>query len=397
MSAPTSERRISLPWPHRGQREVLDQAQRFNVLACGRRWGKTHLASYVAAHAALDGKPVAWFAPSYKLLAEAWRELTYRLLPVASRVNGQEHRLELITGGAVEMWTLERPDPARGRKYALAIIDEAAMVRDLETAWSYAIRPTLIDYQGSAWFLSTPKGKNDFYSFYARAETDFEWMSWRRPSRDNPHIPPEELEAARASMPEIAYRQEMEAEFLDVQGAVFRREWLRVAEPPPVESLQIYQGVDLAISTKQDADSTAIVTVGRDRDGRIWVLDSVQTRAPFHQVLQLIQSQAARWKPARIAIEAVQYQAAVVQELLRTTTLPVFAVKPDKDKLARALPLVARYEQGLVWHSSKLPRAFEDELSVFPLGEHDDQVDALVYAWSTSELPTLDSIRQLGW
>ena len=383
----TSEIVVKRPRPHPAQRSVLETARRYNVLVCGRRWGKTSLGLTLAIEAALGGKgrppvPVGWFAPTYKLLSEVWREFTYRLLPVARRVNGQEHRIELVTGGVVELWTLERPDPARGRKYGLVIVDEAAIARHLEEAWTQAILPTLVDYQGSAWFMSTPKGKNFFHTLYTRGLSEPDWISWRRPTTENPYIPASEVEEAKRNMPELVFRQEFLAEFVDLEGAAIRREWIRVAAPPPLEALRVYQGVDLAISTRDDADYTAIVTVGRDSEGRIWVLDAVRARATFHQTLQLIQSQAARWRPSAIAIEAVQYQAAVVQELLRTTALPVVAVRPDRDKLTRALPLIARYEQGLVWHAPSLPREFEEELLAFPVGEHDDQVDALVYAFA---------------
>ena len=82
----------------------------------------------------------------------------------------------------------------------------------------------------------------------------------------------------------------------------------------------------------------------------------------------------------RIAIEQVAYQAVVVQELLRNTTLPIKGVTPDRDKLTRAQPIALRYEQGLVHHHD-LPSWFEDELLAFPQAEHDDAVDALVYAY----------------
>jgi predicted phage terminase large subunit-like protein len=70
----------------------------------------------------------------------------------------------------------------------------------------------------------------------------------------------------------------------------------------------------------------------------------------------------------------------VVQELLSTTSLPVRGVRPDRDKKTRALPLALRYEQGMVLHC-RLPSWFEDELTGFPLSEHDDAVDAAVYAY----------------
>lgn len=72
----------------------------------------------------------------------------------------QEKRLELIGGGVIEMWSLDTPDAARGRKYRAVAVDEAAMIAKLQNAWQNAIRPTLTDYRGEAWFLSTLKSMN---------------------------------------------------------------------------------------------------------------------------------------------------------------------------------------------------------------------------------------------
>jgi len=150
----------------------------------------------------------------------------------------------------------------------------------------------------------------------------------------------------------------------------------------PYTRINVVAGVDLALGTKDSSDYTACVVIGRSPSGIIYVVDAQRIRAPFHQVLQFIQQMAAKWKPAAIAIEQVQYQAAVVQELARTTSLPVRGVHPDKDKLTRFMPLLARYEQGLIRHAPGLTAAFEDELLSFPVGSHDDLVDALAYAWA---------------
>lgn len=330
---------------------------------------------------ALDGEPVAWFAPTYKLLDEVWREGRRRLRPLATRIDSQQHRIELVTGGSLDFWTLDDPDAGRGRKYARIVIDEAAMARYLAEAWQEAIRPTLTDLQGSAWFFSTPKGRNnEFARLFERAAGRPDWARWQMPTWTNPHIARGEIEAARRDLPSLVFRQEYEAEFIDQQGAVLRREWIRRGRAP--DGCVLSMGVDLALSTREDADFTAAVVLARAPDGALFVVDAARIRAPFHQVLAFIRGMADRHRPAIIAIESVQYQAAVVQELLRTTSLPVRGVKPDRDKLTRFLPLQARYEQGQVAHAPGLPPEFEDELLSFPVGEHDDMADALAYAFA---------------
>ena len=152
-------------------------------------------------HPALQGKPVAWFAPNYRLLSEVWRELQALLGPVIVNCNQQERRLELYGGGVVEMWSLDSPDAARGRAYALVVIDEAAMVADLDQAW-LSIRPMLTDLQGEAWFLSTPKGMNVFKALFDRGQDPAhkDWASWQMPTIENPYLDPGEIEAARLDM-----------------------------------------------------------------------------------------------------------------------------------------------------------------------------------------------------
>jgi predicted phage terminase large subunit-like protein len=83
-----------------------------------------------------------------------------------------------------------------------------------------------------------------------------------------------------------------------------------------------------------------------------------------------------------INIESVQHQSTFVREILGTTNLPARPVRPDKDKVTRSRALAARYEAGKVYHlkNGLGIRELEAEMGAFPNGEHDDMVDALVYA-----------------
>jgi hypothetical protein len=214
---------LTLPNLHAAQRKIVDEARRFNVLACGRRFGKDVLGQDVLMDKAIDGQPVAWFAPTYRMMLDNMRDIARTCRDIASKVNHSEHRIELITGGVIDFWSLDVPDVARGRHYARVIVNEAAMARGLVDVWTRVIRPTLADLGGDAWFLSTPRGYNDFHALYAMAaEHPDEWRSWRFPTSDNPHIPAKEIEAMRAEMDAVSYAQEILAEFRSITGLVYQ-------------------------------------------------------------------------------------------------------------------------------------------------------------------------------
>ena len=215
---------LVLPKPHEAQQRILREKKRFNVICCGRRFGKTLLCINLLVEPALQGYPVAWFAPSYKYLIEVWRETVRILKPIIAEKNSTDKRIQLLTGGVIDFWSLEDPDAGRSRKYKRAVVDEAAKVRYLETAWTESIRATLADYVGDVFFPSTPKGLNYFHTLYQKGTDEFQtdWQSWQMPTSSNPFIKPEEIEAARESLPEQVFKQEFLAEFIVGEGAVFR-------------------------------------------------------------------------------------------------------------------------------------------------------------------------------
>jgi predicted phage terminase large subunit-like protein len=379
----TTMARVSLNFElHDSQLNVYNNRRRFNVVNCGRRWGKTVLAEAVLGANITTGDPAAYFAPTYKMLMDVWRTIKRDFADVIDDTNESEKRITYINGGQLDFWSLDNYDAVRGRKYRRIVIDEAAMVTNLEEAWTMAIRPTLADFKGDAWFFSTPKGRNYFHTLSERARTDETWSYFQLPTSANPHIDETEIDAAQRELPNIVFQQEFLAEFIDVQGALVKREHLTHMSSDRVpKTLRIGMGVDLAISKSETADFTAIAVVGYDPDsGRRYVLDVWRGKVGFHDVVTTIRQYAEKWKPQRINIEAVQYQVAVVQDLLRKTSLPVKAIKPDRDKVTRFHGLLARYEQLLVTHVTNLDPEFERELLSFPIGAHDDIVDALVYA-----------------
>lgn len=223
MNAPVP---IRLPRLHPGQERLLTEASRFNVVVCGRRWGKTQFGIDRSAHGAIMGGPIGWFAPTYKILADAWRQLVRTLYPLTTKLNQQEHRIELATGGSLECWSLDNRDAGRGRKYAGIVVDEAAMVPDLIEVWDQTLTPMLADLRGWAWLYSTPRGYDDFHALFQRGQDPVKypgWKSWQMPTATNPYIRASELAMLRAGMDPRAFAQEFGASFEEMTGRVYHR------------------------------------------------------------------------------------------------------------------------------------------------------------------------------
>ena len=121
---------------------------------------------------------------------------------VTTRTDTQQHRLELLRRrGDRDV----EPGPARrrpGGAYAEVIIDKAAMVRHLEEAWNAVLRPTLVDFRGGAWFLSTPKGLNFFKRLYDRGDPGYpDWAGLADAHGEQPLHPPTRWTTAGAPSP----------------------------------------------------------------------------------------------------------------------------------------------------------------------------------------------------
>lgn len=370
---------------------VLKQAKRFNVLSMWRRWGKTVLGSDLAIDPVLDGLPVAWFAPSYKMMLEVWNEISQTIAPITKRISVQDRRIDVITGGVFEMWTLDDLNAGRGRKYARAIVDEAAMIKGLMMAWNASIRPTLTDLKGDAWFLSTPKGRNGFWQLYQMGLDPHEqdWACWRMPTVTNPYIDPNEVEAAKRMLPERIYQQEYEAAFIEDSGGVFRRimEAATLEPLPQGDSYYIY-GVDWG-----RYNDFTVIAVLDPKQRRMVAMDRFNQIDYSLQVARL-RAMTKRFPPSAIVAEENSIGGPIIERLQRDEALPVQAFKTtNATKAAIIEGLAVAFEQGeieilndpvltgelMAYDQERLPSGLIRYSA--PEGQHDDTVMALALAW----------------
>jgi len=387
---------------HAGQLAILAAASRFNIVACGRRFGKTAMGVALTAFgwpaclkAIVQGYDVGWFAPNYKYLDEAWRaaKRAYGAQDMIVREDRQQHRMEMVSGGALEFWTLEDPDAGRSRRYGLVIVDEAAMARHLEEAWHAAIRATLADFRGGAWFFSTPKGRNFFHQLSLRANDDEDWAFHQAPTSANPFIDRREIDDARRALPERIFAQEYEAVFLDDGGGVFRNVTSCVTADPypyladPGDGRAYVMGVDwgrhndFTVITLVDAKERRVAAI--DRFNKIEYAFQLARLKALHQ----------RYARATIVAESNSMGEPLIEQL-RRDGLPIRAFQTTSVSKAGIIEALAiAFERGEIVIPAD--KALLEELLAFdqermpsgairygaPPGQHDDCIMSLAIAW----------------
>lgn len=239
------------------QKEVIASPARFKLFAGGRRAGKTKLAALLVLAALLQpNRLIILVGPEHTHVEKVFKELisivvTQLKLVTKGANDGTivrntkgDYVLQLKNGSKVEGKSGTNPNSLAGDAVDLYVFDEAALEDNLAHLWSIA-RPALSDNKGSAVFISSPRGRNDFYKLFKLGELGrrqrqglaqiiqkgeesndmTDWESWAYPSSLNPFIPPEEYYTAkREALMKGEYekfKQEWDADFNAVTDVAF--------------------------------------------------------------------------------------------------------------------------------------------------------------------------------
>jgi len=370
---------------HPVQKAFLDSPAVYRGFVGGRGSGKTTIGAIdllLRAMGSDGGRLYGMYAPDYPSLRDAtWRaalEWGERFRCIR-RVNLADFRIILGNGSEIIGRSLSDPNRARGPNLSGAWMDEASQV----SVDAYHALIACLRERGERGWLSatfTPKGKGHWtYEVFSRQSPDVALFHSRL--LDNPFRPQGFYEALAEQYPSWYARQELDGEFIDPPGAVFRREWFRVVDSAP-EGLRWVRYWDLAASTKESADYTASVAVAMGPDGTVYLRDMIRGRWEWpDQERVLVQTMMAE-PNVEHGVEKALHGIAAVQSLLRRPELAAISfhgVPAERDKLTRALPLAARAEQGKVaLVRGEWIGAFLDEAVAFTGEEdaHDDQIDS---------------------
>ena len=249
---------------------------RFVCAALSRRQGKTYISNVIGQLMALiPNTNILLMSPNYSLSQISFdlqRNLIKHFDLEVTRDNAKERIIELSNGSTVRMGSINQVDSCVGRSYDLIIFDEAALV-DGRDAFNVALRPTLDKQNSKAIFISTPRGRNNWFSdFYNRGYNDEypEWISIRASYHENPRHAKSDISEARKAMSEAEFNQEYLADFNVYEGQVWNFNHERcVSDLSEIDTskMDLFAGLDVGYK-----DPTAFCVLAYDWDSEKYYL-----------------------------------------------------------------------------------------------------------------------------
>lgn len=147
-----------------------------------------------------------------------------------------------------------------------------------------------------------------------------------------------------------------------------------------------YVASDLAVSQEETADFSVFVVGGTDENGTLYVFRVIRERMDSQEIVETLLSLQRIYDPIAVSLEKGQIEKSIGpflrQRMLETGDfISLLPISPSTDKQSRARSIQARTRMGAVKFDKRQDwwLDFEEELSLFPRGKNDDQVDAFAY------------------
>ena len=287
---------------------------RFVCAAISRRQGKTYIANIIGQLVSLvPSSNILIMSPNYALSQISFdlqRTLIKHFDLEVVRDNAKDKVIEISNGSTIRMGSVNQVDSCVGWSYDLIIFDEAALA-DGRDAFNVALRPTLDKDNSKAIFISTPRGRNNWFAeFFDRGFIDDfpEWISIKASYKSNPRMSETDIKEARKSMSEAEFRQEYEADFNTFEGQVWNfnfEECVGSFEEIDLSEMDVFAGLDVGYR-----DPTAFCVIGYSWDeGKYYLLDEyLDAERTTEQHAMEIQTLIDKWDIDYIYIDSAAQQ-----------------------------------------------------------------------------------------
>ena len=293
---------------------INNNKYRFVCAAVSRRQGKTYIANIIGQLVSLvPNSNILIMSPNYALSQISFdlqRNLIKHFDLEVVKDNAKDKVIELSNGSTVRMGSVNQVDSCVGRSYDLIIFDEAALA-DGRDAFNVALRPTLDKDNSKAIFISTPRGRNNWFAeFFDRGFNDefSEWCSIRASYIDNPRMSETDIAEAKRSMSEAEFRQEYEADFNTYEGQIWNfnhEKCIANNEALDTTGMDVFAGLDVGYR-----DPTAFCVIGYDWDEELYyVLDEyMDAEKTTEQHAVKVQQMIDKWAIDYIYIDSAAQQ-----------------------------------------------------------------------------------------
>lgn len=361
---------------------AINSDGKYFVVSIGRQFGKTLLGENEALKWAVENNwKVGWISPTYKQCKKVFKEIVRAMgkNPFITSANHSDLVLNFTTGSTMLFYSAEAYDSIRGETFDALVGDEVAFWKP--EAWNEVLKATVLVKGKKVLLLSTPKGKNQFYTLFNQSINNDNYHSFYGTSFDNPFIERSEIEDARRMLPDHIFRQEYLAEFLDDASSVFRniKECIDLGE----ETRTLFAGVDLG-----RADDYTVLTIVDQNNREVYC--ERWRHLEWSAIINNVVTQLNKYKP-NVLIESNGAQDAIYEQIRDKVNYNKSKVKPfvttSKSKQAIVENLIVAFENkeigiiGKDWQMSEL-EAFTYEYNLktrqikysAPSGLHDDYV-----------------------
>ena len=287
---------------------------RFVCAAVSRRQGKTYIANIIGQLVTLvPNCNVLLMSPNYSLSQISFdlqRQLIKHFDLEVLRDNAKDKVIELSNHSTIRMGSINQVDSVVGRSYDLIIFDEAALV-DGKDAFNVALRPTLDKENSKALFISTPRGRNNWFAeFWYRGFSDEypQWASVKATYHENPRLSEEDIAEARKTMSEAEFNQEYMADFNVFEGQVWafnHEECVADLAELDTSRMDVFAGLDVGYK-----DPTALCVIGYDWDSKKYYLldEYLDSERTTEQHAMEIRKMIEKWDIDYIYIDSAAQQ-----------------------------------------------------------------------------------------
>jgi len=268
--------------PNKAQTSLINALNnpkyRFVCAAISRRQGKTYITNVIGQLVSLvPNSHILIMSPNYALSQISFdlqRQLIKHFDLEVVRDNAKDKVIELSNGSTIRMGSVNQVDSTVGRSYDLIIFDEAALA-DGKDAFNVALRPTLDKDNSKAVFISTPRGRNNWFAdFYYRGFSDEfnDWASIKATYHENPRFSEDDIREAKKSMSSAEFAQEYLADFNTYEGQIWNFNFEQcVADLSQLDTskMDVFAGLDVGYK-----DPTAFCVIAYDWDHqKFYLLD----------------------------------------------------------------------------------------------------------------------------